>query len=73
MTVRVYSNPNPLPTAKDIINADGNKAGLQSISMKREHRDGDTVDKGDQVSGVTLFGFAIVGASVMLVAHWLIS
>ena len=73
MTVRVYSNPDPLPTTNDVVNADANKAGPQSTSMKGEHRAGDTVDKGDQVSSVTLLGFAIVGAGVMLVAHWLIS
>ena len=77
MTVRIYSGPDDasapkLQTTNDVINADANKAGPESTSMERQHRAGDTVDKVDQVSSVTLLGFAIVGSGVMLVAHWLI-
>jgi hypothetical protein len=72
MNARVYPGPNTIPTTNDVINADANKAGTESTSMNREHRTGDTVDKGDQVSSVTLLGFAVAGSAVMLGAHWLV-
>jgi hypothetical protein len=77
MTVRVFPGPDggfgtKLQTTNDVVNADANKAGPQSTSMERQHRAGDTIDKVDQVSSVTLLGFAIVGSGVMLVAHWLV-
>jgi hypothetical protein len=40
--------------------------------MNREHRVGNTVDQVDQVSSVTLLGFAVAGSIVMLAAHWLV-
>jgi hypothetical protein len=72
MTVRVFPGPDELPATNDVVNADANKAGPESTSMERQHRAGDTVDKGDQVSSVTLLGFAIAGSAVMLMAHWLV-
>jgi hypothetical protein len=72
MNARVYPGPNTIPTTNDVVNADANKAGTESTSMNREHRTGDTVDKGDQVSSVTLLGFAVAGSAVMLGAHWLV-
>jgi hypothetical protein len=72
MTARVYPGTNSIPSTNDVINADANKAGLESTSMTREHRAGDTVDKVDQLSSVTLLGLAIVGSAVMLLAHWVV-
>jgi hypothetical protein len=72
MNARGYPGSNTIPTTNDVVNADANKAGTESTSMNREHRTGDTVDKGDQVSSVTLLGFAVVGSAVMLAAHWLV-
>jgi hypothetical protein len=72
MTARVYPGTNPIPTTNDVVNADANKAGVESTSMQGIHRAGDTVDKVDQLSSVTLLGLAIVGSAVMLTAHWLL-
>ena len=72
MTARVYPGSTATPTTNDVVNADANKAGTESTSMNREHRVGNTVDKVDQVSSVTLMGMAIVGSAVMLAAHWLV-
>lgn len=72
MTARVYPDTGTIPTTNDVINADANKAGPESTSMRGDHRTGDTIDKVDQVSSVTLLGFAVVGSAVMLVAHWLV-
>ncbi|KQP82873.1 hypothetical protein [Methylobacterium sp. Leaf117] len=72
MTARIYPGANPIPSTNDVINADANKAGTESTSMNREHRAGDTVDKVDQVSSVTLLGMAIAGSAVMLLAHWIV-
>lgn len=63
----------PRQTTHDVLNADANRAGPESTSMDREHRVGNTIDKVDQVSSVTLLGFAIAGSVVMLGAHWLTS
>jgi hypothetical protein len=72
MTTLTHLDANPHQTTTDVRNADANRAGPESTSMNREHRIGDTVDKGDQVSSVTLLGFAIAGAVVMLAAHWVV-
>jgi hypothetical protein len=72
MTARVYPGANPIPTTNDVVNADANRAGPESTSMEREHRIGNTVDKVDQLSSVTLLGLALVGSAVMLTAHWLV-
>lgn len=55
-----------------VVNASANRAGPQSTSMNSEHREGNTVDKGDQMSSVTLLGMAIAGAVAMLALHWLV-
>ena len=72
MTARIYPGTESTPSTTDVINADANKAGTESTSMNLEHRTGDTVDKVDQVSSVTLMGMAIAGSAVMLGAHWLV-
>lgn len=72
MTVRIFPGPDSLSSTQDVVNADSNQAGPESTSMEGQHRTGDTVDKGDQVSSVTLLGFAIAGSAVMLLAHWVI-
>ena len=56
----------------EVVNASAHRAGPDSSSMNPKHRDGDTVDKVDQVSSVTLLGMAVVGAGAMLVLHWLV-
>ena len=78
MTVRIYSNPDDasapkLQTTTDVVNADANKVGPKSASMERQHRAGNTVDRGNHVSSVWLLGLSLVGASVVLVVYWLIS
>lgn len=72
MTVINHLDAVPRQTTNDVLNADANKAGPESTSMNREHRIGNTVDKVDQVSSVTLMGMAIAGSAVMLGAHWLV-
>lgn len=72
MTVINHLDAVPRQTTTDVLNADANKAGPESTSMNREHRIGNTVDKVDQVSSVTLMGMAIAGSAVMLGAHWLV-
>ncbi|WP_264045566.1 hypothetical protein [Methylobacterium flocculans] len=72
MTAINHLDAVPSQTTNDVLNADANKAGPESTSMNREHRIGNTVDKVDQVSSVTLMGMAIAGSAVMLGAHWLV-
>lgn len=72
MATQSYSGTNSIPTTNDVLNASANRAGPESTSMDREHRVGNTVDKVDQVSSVTLLGMAIVGAVAMLALHWLV-
>ena len=72
MTAINHLDAVPRQTTNDVLNADANKAGPESTSMNREHRIGNTVDKVDQVSSVTLMGMAIAGSAVMLGAHWLV-
>ena len=72
MTTLTHLDANPRQTATDVSEADADRAGAASPSMNREHRLGLTVDKVDQVSSVTLLGFAVAGSIVMLAAHWLV-
>lgn len=72
MDARTPLDANPRQPTTDVLNADANRAGPESTSMSREHRIGNTVDQVDQVSSVTLLGFAIAGSAVMLTAHWLV-
>ena len=72
MTTLTHLDATPLQTTNDVRKADANRTGLDSTSMNREHRVGNTVDQVDQVSSVTLLGFAVVGSIVMLAAHWLV-
>lgn len=72
MTVSTYPTADAGRPATSAINASANRAGPESTSMRSEHRAGNTVDKVDQVSSVTLLGMAIVGAVAMLALHWLV-
>lgn len=72
MTTLTHLDANPRQTTDPVLNADANRAGPESTSMKREHRVGNTVDKVDQVSSVTLLGMAVAGSAVMLLAHWVL-
>ncbi len=69
MTARVYPSTNPTPPTNAVVNADSMKAGPESTSMDPEHRVGNTVDKVDQVSSVTLLGFAVTGATLVILTH----
>jgi hypothetical protein len=70
MTARGYPGTGTIPTTNGVVNNEANKAGLESTSVSGEHRTGDTIDKVDQVSRVTLLGVAAAGAAVMLGACW---
>ncbi|MCJ2082767.1 hypothetical protein [Methylobacterium sp. J-090] len=72
MTVSTYPAADAGRPTNNVVNASANRAGAESTSMKSEHRVGNTVDKVDQVSSVTLLGIAIVGAVAMLALHWLV-
>lgn len=72
MAARSYSGANSIPTTTDVFNASSNRAGPESTSMDREHRVGNTVDRVDQLSSVTLLGLAVAGAVVMLALHWVV-
>lgn len=72
MTANTYPAADAGGPTNNVVNASANRAGLESTSMNPEHRDGNTVDKVDQVSSVTLLGMAIVGAVAMLALHWLV-
>ena len=72
MTARSYPSTNPNPTTSNVVNADSMKAGPESTSMDPVHRVGDTVDKVDQVSSVTLLGFAVTGAVLVVLTHMVI-
>ncbi|WP_375409772.1 hypothetical protein [uncultured Methylobacterium sp.] len=67
MTARSY--PSTIPTTNDVVNADSMKAGVESTSMDPAHRVGNTVDKVDQVSSITLLGFAVTGAVLVILTH----
>jgi len=69
MTARSYPSTNPNPTTIDVVNADSMKAGPESTSMDSSHRRGNTVDKVDQVSSITLLGFAVTGAVLAVLSH----
>ena len=72
MNAQSRSTATPLKTTLDVVNADSIPVGRQSSTIEPQHRAGDTVDKVDQVSSITLLGLAIVGAGVTLVFHWLL-
>ncbi|MET0531391.1 MAG: hypothetical protein ABW003_24170 [Microvirga sp.] len=72
MTVSTYPATDGGRPTTNVVNASANRAGPESTSMNPEYRVGDTVDKVDQVSSVTLLGMAIVGAVAMLALHWLV-
>lgn len=72
MTAIDSRDTGPRRTTVDVLGADANRAGAPSTAMNRDHRVGDTVDKVDQMSSVTLLGMALVGSGVMLVAHWIL-
>ena len=69
MTARSYPSTNPTPTTNNVVNADSMKAGPESTSMDPAHRVGNTVDKVDQVSSITLLGFAVTGAVLVVLTH----
>ena len=69
MTARVYPHPSSPPTTVEVLNADSMKAGPESTSMNPAHRVGNTVDKVDQVSSITLLGFAVTGAVLVVLTH----
>lgn len=72
MTARVYPDPSSTPATNKVVNADSMKAGPESTSMDPAHRVGNTVDKVDQVSSVTLLGFALTGAVLVVLTHMVI-
>jgi hypothetical protein len=72
MTTLTHLDATPRQTTNDVRNVDAHRTGPHSTSMNREHRVGNTVDQVDQVSSVTLLGFAVAGSIVMLAAHWLV-
>ncbi|MCJ2045397.1 hypothetical protein MKK58_12780 [Methylobacterium sp. J-078] len=72
MTALGHLDATPHQTTNDVLGADAPRVGPEGATMNRAHRVGDTVDRVDQVSSVTLLGMAIVGAGVMLVAHWIV-
>ena len=72
MTARIQPIKNPTPTTNNVVNADSMKAGPESTSMEADHRIGDTINKVDQVSSITLLGFAVVGALSVVLIHALI-
>lgn len=69
MTALTHLDATPRQTTVDV---DSTRVGSGSASMKPEHQVGNTVDKVDQLSSVTLMGMAIGGSAVMLTALWLI-
>ncbi|MCK2053746.1 hypothetical protein [Methylobacterium sp. 37f] len=72
MTTLTHLDAKPHQATSAIRDGGSSREGLDSTVMKREHRVGNTVDKVDQVSSVTLLGFTVAGSAVMLVAHWLV-
>jgi len=72
MTTLTHLDATPHQTTNAALRADAPRVGAGGATMNRAHRVGDTIDTVDQVSSVTLLGMAVVGAGVMLVAHWIV-
>ncbi|GJD74103.1 hypothetical protein [Methylobacterium goesingense] len=72
MTALTHLDATPHQTTNAMLRTDASPVGPDGATMNRAHRIGDTIDTVDQVSSVTLLGMALVGAGVMLVAHWIV-
>lgn len=72
MSARVYPSANPVPTTNEVLNANPNQTEVHSPAQAPEHNAGDTINKVDQLSSVTLLGLAVVGAATVVLIHHLI-
>ena len=69
MNVRVYPNPNSSPVSGNASTTNRNQTGSETPTLNPSHMVGNTVDTVDQVSSVTLLGFAVTGAALVVLTQ----